>query len=111
MREMSGIAMSLDGLKKLRYVAVFMMAITLVLLIGSVYFNHSILMLITGGLFIVSVVFHLSLKVITPFIMDKILDIDALKEQGLTIVQCPNCHKENVLEDQYCIYCQTPLGE
>jgi 5-bromo-4-chloroindolyl phosphate hydrolysis protein len=103
--------MSLNGLKKLRYVAMIMMAITLVLLTLSVYFNHSVFMLITGGMFIISVVLHLALKVITPFIMDKILDIEALKQQGLTIVNCPNCHKKNVLEDQYCIYCQTPLGE
>ena len=48
---------------------------------------------------------------LTPFILDKQLDIEALEAKGLTIVRCPKCDKQNVLEDQYCIYCHEILGD
>jgi len=44
------------------------------------------------------------------FKSDKNLDIEALKKQGLTIVDCLNCLKSNVLEDKYCVFCGEKLG-
>jgi uncharacterized OB-fold protein len=45
------------------------------------------------------------------FRRDKILDIEALKSRGLTIIACKECGKENVLEDIFCIFCGDKLGE
>ena len=64
-----------------------------------------------GGMFVIfgfsSVVL---LMAVNLFFKDKELEIEKLREMGLNIVVCQNCLKENVLEDQYCIYCGESLG-
>ncbi len=61
--------------------------------------------LIVAGILVVVIIMSLNL-----FVKDKQLEIEKLKEMGLTIVVCKECLKENVLEDQYCIYCGESLG-
>ncbi|MCF7925867.1 MAG: hypothetical protein K9L26_04970 [Candidatus Izimaplasma sp.] len=80
------------------------------IIIGYIMVNL-ILLFISIGLFMISIIGFIITKSMTPFIMDRTLDIDALKAQGLTIVRCEHCLKQNVLEDQYCKFCHEPLGE
>ncbi len=82
----------------------------LILLIAS-YFLGSMFLFFMGILFVILGVLSLilvnSLKI---FMMDKELNIEALKKAGLTIIKCSNCLKDNVLEDQYCVHCGERLG-
>lgn len=43
------------------------------------------------------------------FRQDRILDKEALEKSGLHIVTCKECHKENVYEDKFCVYCGEEL--
>lgn len=69
------------------------------------------LMVISTITLLVSILFLMIYQVFELFKRDKILDLEQLKQQGLTIVECVNCHKMNVLEDQYCIFCGEKLKE
>lgn len=80
--------------------------------IGFGYFFQYTSFLFAGVIIIVVSGFTIMvLQSINLFINDKKLDIESLRKQGLTIVTCPYCEKENVLEDKYCIYCGEELGE
>ena len=68
------------------------------------------LFLLGGALVIFGFSSAMLVMALNLFYKDKELEIEKLKEIGLTIVVCQNCLKENVLEDQYCIYCGERLG-
>jgi len=75
------------------------------------YVNSSVLQFVMGILCVLTGILLIILLVsFNLFIQDKTLNIEKLKEMGLTIVVCKVCLKENVLEDQYCIYCGERLG-
>lgn len=103
--------MSVKRLNQLGKVSKYIMGVAIILMAITVYFSYMIVFYIALGLFLIGLLMNLILSVLKPFIMDKVLDIEALEKQGLTIVNCPECHKKNVLEDKYCIYCQSPLDE
>ena len=42
---------------------------------------------------------------------DKKIDYEIVKKFGYTLVQCPVCGKENVLEDIYCVHCGERLDQ
>ena len=42
---------------------------------------------------------------------DKLIDYELVKKHGLTLIICPNCERENVLEDIYCIHCGERLED
>lgn len=80
--------------------------------IGFGYFFQYTSFLFVGVIIVVVSGFAIMvLQSINLFINDKKLDIEALRKKGLTIVPCPYCEKDNVLEDKYCIYCGEELGE
>ena len=83
-----------------------------IILIVSSYFLESLVLFFMGILFvllgIISLIIVNSLKL---FLMDKQINIEALKKAGLTIIKCDNCLKDNVLEDQYCVHCGERLGK
>jgi len=80
-------------------------------IIGS-YFLESILLFFIGiFLVILGLISYILVSSLKLFLMDKELNIEALKKSGLTIVKCNNCLKDNVLEDQYCIHCGERLGK
>ncbi len=68
------------------------------------------LFLLGGALLIFGFSSVMLVMALNLFLKDKQLEIEKLREMGLTIVVCQNCLKENVLEDQYCIYCGESLG-
>ena len=75
------------------------------------YFISSVLLFIMGSICVViGVLFIVSMMSFNLFYEDKNLDFEKLKQMGLTIVKCKECLKDNVLEDQYCIYCGEKLG-
>lgn len=91
-------------------IAISVFVIGLALTIGS-YYLESLILFFIGVLFIlVGILSYILTKAFNIFIADRELNIEALKKAGLTIVKCDNCLKDNVLEDQYCIYCGERLG-
>ena len=92
-------------------IGVAMIIVSLGLITVS-YYISSILFLMGSILILLVSIISLFLSItIDMFRRDKVLDLDALKQQGLTITECKNCKKKNVLEDIYCIFCGDLLGE
>ena len=92
------------------YLAFSVSAIGIGLSIFS-YFFYSIGLFFLGGVLVVGgILLVILLMSLNLFIKDKELEIDKLRKMGLTIIECQYCAKENVLEDQYCIYCGESLG-
>ena len=74
------------------------------------YYQSSALLLFIGvGVLLLGILYTVAYQTFDLFKRDKTLDLIKLQELGLTIVTCNNCLKENVLEDQYCIYCSEKL--
>lgn len=103
--------MSVGKLNQLGKISKYVMGIAIIIMAITIYFARMPLFFMALGLFIMGLVLSMTMSVLKPFIMDKVLDIEALEKQGLTIVNCPHCNKKNVLEDIYCIYCHSPLSD
>ena len=82
-----------------------MVLITSYLLSSFFFFFLGTILMIFGAITIILI------QALLLFKKDKELNIEQLKEAGLTIVTCPNCLKNNVLEDKYCIYCGEKLEQ
>ena len=75
------------------------------------YFRESFgLFFLGGALTVIGFLSVITLMSLNLFIKDKEVEIEKLRQMGLTIVVCKHCFKENVLEDQHCIYCGESLG-
>jgi len=75
------------------------------------YFRASFGLFVLGCVFVlIGLILIITLMSLNLFVKDKALEIEKLRQMGLTIVVCKKCFKENVLEDQYCIYCGESLG-
>lgn len=85
-------------------------ALGLVATIVSYYKGSLFLLLIGIVCILIGVLAFILSKALKLFIMDRELNIEALKKAGLTIIKCDSCMKDNVLEDQYCVYCGERLG-
>ena len=83
----------------------------LILIIGSYFLEIPFFLLLGILVVLLSVLSYILIKALNLFIMDRELNIEALQKAGLTIIKCDNCLKENVLEDQYCVYCGERLGK
>ncbi len=83
----------------------------IILIAGSYYLESPMLLLLGILLVVLGVLAYILINSLKLFIMDRELNIEALKKAGLTIVKCNNCLKENVLEDQYCVHCGERLGK
>ncbi len=87
------------------------MIILCIMIVFSYMYNQIILLVLSAISLLVNAIMMLIIMSIDMFRRDKILDIEALKKQGLTIISCKECGKENVLEDIFCIFCGDRLGE
>lgn len=95
--------------KLIGYIGYLIFALGLLLFALS-YFQSSALLLFVGvGVLLLGIFYTVVYQTFILFKKDKTLDLIKLQELGLTIVKCTNCLKENVLEDQYCIYCNEKL--
>ena len=97
------------NVKVVTYGSIVMIVLSITTIALS-FFITSLFVMIGGIiLLLVSIFLLFFITTFDMFKQDKILDIEALKAQGLTIVKCPKCDKENVYEDQYCIFCGEKL--
>ncbi len=81
-------------------------------ILGISYFKASMVIFFVGSVItVLGIVAVISLMTLKLFLQDKELEIDKLKAMGLTIVTCEKCGKQNVFEDQYCIYCGEELTD
>lgn len=94
-----------------KVLAISVFILGLLFIIGSYFLEMMIMLLIGSMLIIVGLISYITIRTLNVFIQDKELNIEALRKAGLTIVTCNNCQKDNVLEDQYCIYCGERLGK
>jgi len=75
------------------------------------YFAVSILLFFIGIFFLVlGILLVILIQSLNIFLMDKELNVEMLKKSGLTIVECPKCCKQNVLQDIFCVHCGERLG-
>ena len=89
----------------------YMVAVGGILITVLAYLYELFLVLFLGfAVIIIGILQVIIVMSIDLFVKDKELEIDKLREMGLTIVTCKNCLKENVFEDQYCIFCGESLG-
>lgn len=90
-------------------VGVIGILISILAIAGSFFLESPLLMIFSMILLVVSIILMFIFLSIDMFTKDKKLDIEALRRKGLTIVKCEHCHMQNVLEDQYCIFCGEKL--
>lgn len=83
--------------------------ISFLIIILSVLQESSIVLFVGIILTVVSVFLAILLPSLAIFREDRLLDKEKLIEQGLHIVKCPECNKENVFEDKYCVFCGEDL--
>ncbi len=77
-----------------------------IILIGGSYFLQSLIVFFFGvALLLISIFTIIIMMVVELYQKEKILDYELIKKSNFTIVVCDNCHKENVLQDQYCVKC------
>ena len=88
---------------------IFMIFISITLIATALISEIYVLLIIGIVLLVVNIFVSLLLSSIELFMKDKILDIDELKKQGFTIIECKKCLKNNVKEDVYCIFCGEKL--
>jgi len=93
------------------YVGILFIVLSVIAIASSFFLNSVFLMIFSIFTLLVSIFLLFGFMTYDLFTSDKKMDVEALKRQGLTIVECQYCHKNNVLEDQYCIYCGEKLGE
>lgn len=96
-------------IKTQTYIGFILIIISIGIIIISYVLSNFTLFFLGLFLIVVSVIALIVLLSIDVFRRDKILDLDKLRKEGLTIVECPECSKSNVLEDKYCIFCGEKL--
>ena len=79
--------MSVKRLNQLGKVSKYIMGVAIILMAITVYFSYMTVFYIALGLFLIGLLMNLILSVLKPFIMDKVLDIEALEKQGVVNVQ------------------------
>ena len=97
--------------KTLEYISKGVIFFGILLLVYGYFTYRNFVLFIGVGVILFGVLFLMGIQSVFIFIEDKKLDIDLLKKQGFHIVKCPNCEKENVLEDQYCMFCNEKLED
>lgn len=95
--------------KLFKNISIFFILICIFLIFISYLYKLPLLLIFSIVSVVVSVIVTLLLSSFTVFAQDKKLDLDELKKQGFTIVECTNCEKSNVKEDIYCIFCGEKL--
>lgn len=97
--------------KNLKYIA-YLFVISSFGLFYIAYLNESFILFLFGvGLIVFSILAIIFFMTIEMYQNDKKIDYEAAKKQNLSIVTCKQCNKENILEDQYCVYCGGKLEE
>jgi|LGOV01.1.fsa_nt_gb hypothetical protein len=75
----------------------------------SMILKSTLILFIGVIILVVSTLITILIPALQIFSKDYALDKKALIQQGLHIVSCNECGKENVLEDIYCIHCGADL--
>ena len=99
------------NLNKYKIIGYFLIAFSIGVFFLSYLFDNINLFFVSVFLLVISVFLFIALNSIAMFQNDKVIDYEMVKKQNLTVVLCLNCQKENILEDQYCIYCGEKLEE
>ena len=93
------------------YVAISSIIIAILILSLSFYMSSILLMILGILMVVVSAIYAIIIMSVEIFSKDKEIDIENAIKQGLTVINCSECGKTNVLEDVYCIYCGEDLRQ
>ena len=83
--------------------------ITLAILAIAVLLASDFMVMLFILMLIITIFVGIAWMIVDLYYMDKELDYEQLRKSKLTVVPCTSCLKENVLEDQYCVYCGEKL--
>lgn len=92
-------------------IGVIIGVLALVLFALSFYLEIMFLFFIGIPVLLVGIFVIIATMVIDLYQKDKMIDYELVKKSGLTLVHCPQCTKENIKEDIYCIFCGERLEE
>jgi predicted RNA-binding Zn-ribbon protein involved in translation (DUF1610 family) len=97
------------GVKSYRILGI-VLGLSSLLLFVLTYLYSNLLYFIIGILVLVGSIFLIVFSMVVDLYQkDKNIDYEIVKKMNLTIVTCKVCGKENILEDQYCRYCNEQL--
>ena len=83
-----------------------------IVLFGLSFFLENMLLFFLGiPVLIIAIFVIIASMVFDLFQKDKMIDYELVKKSGLTLVHCPQCDKENIKEDIYCVFCGERLEE
>lgn len=94
-----------------KYIGALIIILGLGCFVVSFFFEQLILFFIGIPVLLFGVFMLVFVMVYELYQKDKTIDYEIVKKYGFTVVDCPNCGKENVLEDQYCIHCGERLDQ
>lgn len=83
--------------------------LSIALFVLSYQYSNFFLFLIGALVIIINVLVLVIIMVADLYRKDQEFNIEELKKQGLTIINCKECNELNVLEDQYCRKCNQKL--
>ncbi len=89
---------------------VFLVLIVSTLAFLLFYYEESLFFLFVGIFVLIAGIVTIGiLQTLDLMKQDKLIDYEMVEKLKLHLVECPACHKENILEDQYCRYCGEQL--
>ncbi len=77
----------------------------------SFFLKNIVLFFIGIPVLLIAVFVIIFTMILDLYQKDKMIDYELVKKSGLTLVRCPQCEKENVYEDIYCIHCGERLDD
>lgn len=86
-------------------------AVALGLFTLSFFLENIFLFFIGIPVLLIGIFVIIATMVIDLYQKDKTIDYELVKKSGLKLVHCPQCGKENIKEDIYCIFCGERLEE
>jgi len=94
-----------------KIIGVLISALALVLFALSFFLETMFLFFIGIPVLLLGIFVIIATMVIDLYQKDKMIDYELVKKSGLTLVHCPQCEKENIKEDIFCIFCGERLEE
>lgn len=94
-----------------KYIGILFGAAGLTLFVLSFMYENVVFFFMGIPLLLLGIFLLIFMMVYDLYEKDKKIDYELVKKHGFHLVKCSSCGKENVLEDQYCVYCGERLDQ